>query len=259
MTKGEQLPVENQIAQGEDSGRSRRRRGGRQRDRAERLGRDQKGNEQTSELDRRSTQPVAMRDEPTYEEKTVGLHVDAAVAKPISNETSIPSSSRQQEIGVSAAAEPIPLVKTVHTDGNVLGTGPVVSQQISEVEASPVVEKPIKEPIIPPAMSSPAREVEEPLQDKFTGVQGVDLAAELEASSESEPKVIQQPPMSGNIKSQDLIKSRLVMIETIPEKRKTREKVTTTKDTALPKQRRERSIAQPEVEHGPLVQIETQE
>jgi len=197
-----------------------------------------------------------MRDEPTYE-KTVELHVDDAVAKPISNETSIPSSSRQQEIGVSAVAEPIPLVKTVHTDGNILGTGPDVSQQISEAEESPVVEKPIKEPIISPAMSSPAREVEEPLRDKFTGVPGIDLAAELEVSSESEPKVIQQPPMSGDIKSQDLIESRLVMIETIPEKRKTREKVTTTKDTALPKQRRERSIAQPAVEHGPLVQIET--
>jgi len=76
-------------------------------------------------------------------------------------------------------------------------------------------------------------------------------------SSKSEPKVIQQPPISGDIKSRDLIESGLVMIETIPGKRKTREKVTTTKDTALPKQRRERSIAQPEVEHGPLVQIET--
>jgi len=256
LIKGELLPVENQMAQGEDSGRSRRRRGGRQRDRAERLGRDQRGDEQVSELDRRPTQPVAMRDEPTYE-KTVELHVDDAVAKPISNETSILSSSRQQEIGVSTVAEPIPLVKTVHTDGNTPGTEPDVSQLISEVEESPVVEKPIKEPIISPNMSSPTTEVEEPFQDKFTGVQGMDLAAKPEVSSKSEPKVIQQPPISGDIKSRDLIESGLVMIETIPGKRKTREKVTTTKDTALPKQRRERSIAQPEVEHGLLVQIET--
>lgn len=256
LIKGELLPVENQMAQGEDSGRSRRRRGGRQRDRAERLGRDQRGDEQVSELDRHPTQPVAMRDEPTYE-KTVELHVDDAVAKPISNETSILSSSRQQEIGVSTVAEPIPLVKTVHTDGNTPGTGADVSQLISEVEESPVVEKPIKEPIISPNMSSPTTEVEEPFQDKFTGVQGMDLAAKPEVSSKSEPKVIQQPPISGDIKSRDLIESGLVMIETIPGKRKTREKVTTTKDTALPKQRRERSIAQPAVEHGPLVQIET--
>ncbi|MEE8208584.1 MAG: hypothetical protein V3T88_06505, partial [Nitrosomonadaceae bacterium] len=256
LIKGELLPVENQMAQGEDSGRSRRRRGGRQRDRAERLGRDQRGDEQVSELDRHPTQPVAMRDEPTYE-KTVELHVDDAVAKPISNETSILSSSRQQEIGVSTVAEPIPLVKTVHTDGNTPGTGADVSQLISEVEESPVVEKPIKEPIISPNMSSPTTEVEEPFQDKFTGVQGMDLAAKPEVSSKSEPKVIQQPPISGDIKSRDLIESGLVMIETIPGKRKTREKAATTKDTALPKQRRERSIAQPAVEHGPLVQIET--
>ena len=71
---------------------------------------------------------------------------------PISNETSILSSSRQQEIGVSTVAEPIPLVKTVHTDGNTPGTEPDVSQLISEVEESPVVEKPIKEPIISPNM-----------------------------------------------------------------------------------------------------------
>jgi ribonuclease E len=258
LTKGEQLPLENQMAQGEDSVRSRRRRGGRQRDRAERLGRDQRGNEQISELDKHSTQTIAMRDEQTHE-KTVELHADDAVAKPISNETSILSSSRQQEAKVSSVAEPIPPVKTtVHTDQNVPEMGSDVSQVMSdEGEKLPVVKKPVEEKIISLVKSAPTTEVEEPFQDKITGVQGMDLAAEPEVSSEPEPKVIQQPPISGDIKSQDLIESGLVMIETIPGKRKTREKVATTKDSALPKQRRGRPIAQPAVEHGPLVQIET--
>ena len=256
LTKGKQLPVENQMAQGEDNGRSRRRRGGRQRDRAERLGRDQRGNEQIYELNRQSTQPVVMRDEPTHD-KTVELHADDAIAKPISDDTSILSSSPQQETKVSAVAKPIPLVKTVHTDGNVPGTGSDVSQVMSEVEKLPVMQKPIEKAVVSLAMPTPTTEVEEPSPDKLTGIQSVDIGAELKVSSESEPKVIQQPPISSDIKSQDLIESGLVMIETIPEKRKTRKKVTTTKDSVSPKQRRVRSIAQPVVEHGPLEQIET--
>ncbi|MFB3080833.1 MAG: ribonuclease E/G [Nitrosomonadaceae bacterium] len=226
---GEQLPVENQTAQGEDSGRSRRRRG-RQRDRSERLDRDQHGNEQTSERDRQPTQPAVMHDEPAHEE-TAGDHADAV-------------------------PKPIPLVKTVHADGIVPETEPDVPQVISEVEKLPVVEKPVKEPITSLATSTPTTVVGEPFQGKCTGTQNVDLVAELKVSSESEPKVVQQPPMSRDIKSQDLAVSELVMIETIPEKRTTVE-VATTEDSALPKQRRERSIAPPVVEHEPLVQIET--
>ncbi|MEE8254310.1 MAG: Rne/Rng family ribonuclease [Nitrosomonadaceae bacterium] len=226
---GEQLPVENQTAQGEDSGRSRRRRG-RQRDRGERLDRDQHGNEQTSERDRQPTQPAVMQDEPAHEE-TAGDHADAV-------------------------PKPIPLVKTVHADGIVPETEPDVPQVISEVEKLPVVEKPVKEPITSLATSTPTTVVGEPFQGKCTGTQNVDLVAELKVSSESEPKVVQQPPMSRDIKSQDLAVSELVMIETIPEKRTTVE-VATTEDSALPKQRRERSIALPVVEHEPLIQIET--
>jgi len=230
LIEGEQLPIENQTAQSEDSGRSRRRRGGRQRDRGERLGRDQHGNEQTSERDRQPTQPAVMHDELAHKE-TAGDHADAA-------------------------PKPIPLVKIVHADGMVPETEPVVPQVISEVEKLPVVEKPVKEPITSLSMSAPATVVGEPCQGKFTGTQNVDLVAELKVSSKSETKIVQQPPMSRDIKSQDLAVSELVMIETIPEKRTTVE-VATTEDSVLPKQRRERSTALPVVEHEPLVQIET--
>ena len=105
-------------------------------------------------------------------------------------------------------------------------------------------------------MSTPTTVVGEPCQGKFTGTQNVDLVAELKVSSKSETKIVQQPPMSRDIKSQDLAVSELVMIETIPEKRTTVE-AATTEDSVLPKQRRERSTALPVVEHEPLVQIET--
>ncbi|MEE8288290.1 MAG: Rne/Rng family ribonuclease [Nitrosomonadaceae bacterium] len=255
LTEGEQLPVENQTAQGDDSGRSRRRRGGRQRDRTERLGREQRGNEQTSERDH-PTQLAAMHDEPAHEETVGGLQADT-VAKPISNETSMLSPSHQQDAKMSAEVELIPHVKTVHTDEIIPEMGPDVSQVMFEAEKLPVVDKPVKEPIISLAMSTPNTEVEEPFQDRSAGVQSGNLVAELEVSSKSESKRIQQPPMSSDIKSRNLTASGLVMIETVPEKRTTMEEVATTEDSALPKQRRGRSIARSAVEHGPLVQIET--
>jgi len=230
LTGREQLSIENQTTQCEDSVRSRRSRGGRQSDRGVRLGRDQRGNEQTSERDRQPIQPAVMHDEPAHEE-TVGDHTDAA-------------------------PKPISLVKTVNTDEMVLETGPNVSQVISEVDKLPVIEKPVKEPVISLAMSNSTTAEGESFQGKFTGTQNADLVAELEVSSESKPKVIQQSPVSRDIKSQDLAVSELVMIETIPVKRTTME-VATTKGPALPKQRRGRSIALPVEEHEPLIQIET--
>ena len=158
---------------------------------------------------------------------------------------------------MSAEVEPIPLVKTVHTDEIIPEMGPDVSQVMSEAEKLPVVDKPVKEPIISLDMSTPNTEVEEPFQDRSAGVQSGNLVAELEVSSKSEPKEIQQPPMSSDIKSRNLTASGLVMIETVPEKRTTMEEVAATEDSALPIQRRERSIARSAVEHGPLVQIET--
>ncbi|MEE9581264.1 MAG: hypothetical protein V3V74_08120, partial [Nitrosomonadaceae bacterium] len=166
------------------------------------------------------------------------------------------SPSHQQDAKMSAEVEPIPLVKTVHTDEIIPEMGPDVSQVMSEAEKLPVVDKPVKEPIIS-AMSTPNTEVEEPFQDRSAGVQSGNLVAELEVSSKSESKEIQQPPMSSDIKSRNLTASGLVMIETVQKKRTTMEEVATTEDSALPKQRRGRSIARSAVEHGPLVQIET--
>ena len=255
LTKGEQPLIENQIAQSDDSGRSRRRRGGRQRDRAERSGRDQRENEQTSERDGHTTQPVALHGKSDRVE-TTELKVDDA-ATTVSNEASVLSSSHQQETGILADNKSIPPVNTVQTDS--LEKESNVSQLMPEAEKLQVIKgSSAKEPIISLAMSTPTTETDKSVQDKLSEEQSKTVA-EIEVPSKSETKkVVQQSSVSSDIKSQDLTSNGLVMIETLPELKKTRDKDIMTNDTTMPKQRRAKPISRPAIEeHGPLEQIET--
>ncbi len=253
LKKSEQPIIENQIAQGDDSGRTRRRRGGRQRDRAERSGRDQRVNEENSELDGHTTLPVTLPGEPARVQ-TVEPKVDDAVTT-ISNEAS-PSSSQQQETGISADNKSIPLVNTVQT--NLSEKESNIPKIMPEEEKLQVIKEPsAKEPIISLAMSTSATGTEEPVHDELSEAQSKVLA-EMEVSSKSESKkVVQQSSVSHDIKSQDLNLGGLEMIETIPGK-KIRDKDIETNDAPKPKQRRARTIPRPSIgEHGPLEQIET--
>jgi ribonuclease E len=236
LTEGEQLPVENQIAKGEDSGRPRRRRGGRQRDRGERSGRDDKrGNEQTPERDSQPAQPAVISNE-----EAERIHVDTA-SEQISNEVSMHSSSHQKAATKPAEFELIlPVnVATIHTDRIAPETGSDVSQVISDAEKLPGIGKPIKESIISLVMSAPVAEVEK-----------------SEVSSESESKGIPRTLIPRDAKSQGVTVSELIMIETKQEKRTTMGDARD-EDSVLPKQRRAKSSKTPAAEHEPLVQIET--
>jgi ribonuclease E len=224
LAEGEKLPVENKTVQGEDGGRPRRRRGGKQRER----------NEHAPERDGQIKKAVGTPGEEAKKDDSDTL------PKQTSDEISIDSPAPQKVAKKSEEVSHTPPINTtIDKDEFIPEKESNVSHVLSDSEKSSVSEKTVKEPIISLAMSAPASEVEEP-----------------KVSSEYEPKKVSQTVSLSDSKSEDLTINKLVMIETIQEKR-TASDDAATEDSALPKQRRVRSDKSPAEVNEPLVQIET--
>ena len=224
LAEGEKLPVENKTVQGEDGGRPRRRRGGKQRER----------NEHAPERDGQIKKAVDTSGEEAKKDDSDTL------PKQTSDEISIDSPAPQKVAKKSEEVRHTPPINTtIDKDEFIPEKESNVSHVLSDSEKSSVSERTVKEPIISLAMSAPASEAEEP-----------------KVSSEYEPKKVSQAVPLSDGKSEDLTTSKLVMIETIQEKRTTSDDATT-EDSALPKQRRVRSDKSPAEVNEPLVQIET--
>ena len=224
LSEGEKLPVENKTVQGEDGGRPRRRRGGKQRER----------NEHAPKRDGLIKKAVGTSREEAKKDDSDTL------PKQTSDEISIDSPAPQKAAKKSEEVRHTPPINTtIDKDELIPEKESNVSHVLSDSEKSSVSEKTVKEPIISLAMSAPTSEVEEP-----------------KVSSECEPKKVSQAVPLSDGKSEDLTTSKLVMIETIQEKRTTLDGATT-EDSALPKQRRVRSDKSPAEVDEPLVQIET--
>jgi ribonuclease E len=224
LAEGEKLPVENKTVQGEDGGRPRRRRGGKQRER----------NEHAPERDGQIKKAVGTSGEEAKKDDSDTL------PKQTSDEISIDSPAPQKVAKKSEEVRHTPPINTtIDKDEFIPEKESNVSHVLSDSEKSSVSEKTVKEPIISLAMSAPASEVEEP-----------------KVSSEYEPKKVSQTVSLSDSKSEDLTINKLVMIETIQEKR-TASDDATTEDSELPKQRRVRSDKSPAEVNEPLVQIET--
>ena len=224
LIEGEKLPVENKTVQGEDGGRPRRRRGGKQRER----------NEHAPERDGQIRKAVGTSG------KEAKKYDSDNLPKQTSDEISIDSPAPKKVAKKSEEVRLAPPINTT-TDKNefIPEKESNISHVLSDSEKSSVSEKTVKEPIISLAMSAPVSEVEEP-----------------KLSSECEPKKVSQAvPLSGS-KSEDLTTNKLVMIETIQEKITALDNATT-EDSALPKQRRVKSDKPPAEVNEPLVQIET--
>ena len=279
LVEGEQLSVENKVVQGEDGVRPRRRRGGRQRERNERSGREnqQRGNEHTSERDGQISKAAGISG------KEVKKNSSDTLPKQISDDMPIDSPAPQQAIKKSEevrhAAPPKEVKKsssgtlpkktsdassidspvsqkTVKKSEEVRHTPPInvaidkdkliiekesgIPHVLSDSEKPSVSEKTDKEPIISLAMSTSSSEVEEP-----------------KISSKRESKEVSKTATSNDSKPEGLIINKLVMIETIQEKRTNLDNATV-EESVLPKQRRVKSNKPPVEENKPLVQIETQ-
>jgi ribonuclease E len=221
----EKLPVEKKTVQGEDGGRPRRRRGGKQRER----------NEHNLERDGQIKKDVG-----TFRKEAKENDSDT-LPKQTSDEISIDSPAPQKVAKKSKEVRrALPINTTIDKNEIALEKESNVSHILSDSEKSSVSEKTVKEPIISLAMSTPASKVEE-----------------TKVSSECEPREVSQTVTLSDSKSEDLTASKLVMIETIHEKRTTLDNATT-EDSALPKQRRRVRTDKPSAEvNEPLVQVET--
>lgn len=224
LAEGEKLPVKDKTVQGEDGGRPRRRRGGKQRER----------NEHASERGGQIGKTVGASGKEAKKDDSDTL------PKQTSDEISIDSLAPQKVAKKSEEVRHTPPINTnTDKDEFIPEKESNVSNVLPDSEKSSVSERTVKEPIISLAMSAPASEVEEP-----------------KASSEYEPKKDSQAVPLSDSKSEDLTINKLVMIETIQEKRTTSDNATT-EGSALPKQRRVRPDKPPAEVNEPLVQIET--
>jgi ribonuclease E len=220
LAEGEKLPIENKAAQGEDGGRPRRRRGGKQ---------QRERNERVLERDAQIKKDMGSGEE----EKKNGLDT---LPKQTSDEISIDSPVRQEVAKKSEGVRRTPPIKAaINKDELISEKESKVSHASSDSEKSSVSEETVKEPIISPAKSAPALKVEKP-----------------KVSSESKPKKVSQTVPLSDGKSKGLAKSKLVMIET------KQEKITILADATTSKQKRVRPAKSPAKVSEPLVQVETQ-
>ena len=225
LAKGEKLLVENKVVQGDDSGRSRRRRGGKQRER----------NEHSSERDGQKKKDI---DSIGKETKKSGSDT---LPEQVSDETLIDSLVLQKVVKKSEEVRHAPPIKSTANEKEFVPEKESNNSHVSsDSKKSSVSEKTVKEPIISLAMSAPGSEVEK-----------------SKTSSENGPKIVSQAVPLSDGKSEDLTTSKLIMIETIQEKRTIMDDFTTG-DSALPKKKRVRSNKLPAEVNEPLVQIETQ-
>jgi ribonuclease E len=225
LAEGEKLPIENKKVQGEDGGRPRRRRGGKQRERNEHT--FERGG-QIGKVVGASGKEVKKDGSDTLPKQTSdGISIDFSVSQK--------GSKKSEE------------VRYTHQINTTIDKAKFISEKesnasnvLSDSEKLSVSERAVKEPIISLAMSAPASKVEE-----------------SKVSSEYEPKKVSQAVPLRDSDSADSTINKLVMIETIQEKRTTPDNATT-EGSALPKQRRVRSDKPPAEVNEPLVQIETQ-
>ena len=219
LAEEEKLPIENNAAQGEDSGRQRRRRGGKQ---------QRERNERVIERDAQIKKDIGTSGE---EEKENGLDT---LPKQTSDEISIDSPVRQEVAKKPEGVRRTPRIAAINKDELISEKESKASHAPSDSEKSSVLKETVKESIISPAKSAPALKVEKP-----------------KISSESKPeKISRTVPLSGG-KSKELAKSKLVMIET------KQEKITILADVATSKQKRVRPVKVPGKISESLVQVET--
>jgi ribonuclease E len=219
LAEEEKLPIENNAAQGEDSGRPRRRRGGKQ---------QRERNERVLERDAQIKKDIGTSGE---EEKENGLDT---LPKQTSDEISIDSPVRQEVAKKPEGVRRTPRIAAINKDELISEKESKASHAPSDSEKSSVLKETVKESIISPAKSAPALKVEKP-----------------KISSESKPeKISRTVPLSGG-KSKELAKSKLVMIET------KQEKITILADVATSKQKRVRPVKVPGKISESLVQVET--
>jgi ribonuclease E len=218
LAEGEKLPIENK-AQGEDGGRPRRRRGGKQ---------QRERNERVLERDAQLKKDIGASGE---EEKKNGLDT---LPKQTSDGISINSPVRQEAAKKSEGVKRTPSVKaTINKDDLILEKESKVSHASPDSEKPLVLEETVKEPKNSSAKSAPALKVEKP------------------KAPPSKPKGASQTVLSDG-KSKGLATSKLVMIET------KQEKITTLADAATSKQKRVRPAKSTAKVSEPLVQVETQ-
>ena len=218
LAEGEKLPIENK-AQGEDVGRPRRRRGGKQ---------QRERNERVLERDAQIKKDIGVSGE---EEKKNGLDT---LPKQTSDGISIDSPVRQEVAKKSEGVKRTPSVKaTINKDDPISEKESKVSHASQDSEKPLVLEETVKEPKNSSAKSAPALKVEKP------------------KAPPSKPKGASQTVPLSDGKSKGLATSKLVMIET------KQEKITTLADAGTSKQKRVRPAKSTAKVSEPLVQVET--
>ncbi len=238
-----QLSEENQPQQDEDSGRSRRRRGGRQRERGDRQGRGEHGSQQTG-----------IQSNPPEQTATQTVHH----ADSISGVAPIPihePSDFDSAVSVPHVVETPERTKTTPLVAPPIVTMPAIvpDTTLAAVKVETTF-APVQVAISADAIPASITDISAPSQSRIGIMEDSVSAASPVVTHVPVPNVPQQLPSTPE--PLNLAMSGLVMIETIPKKIKQIE-VIAAEEPAQPKQRRERSIPPPEVELDPLVQIET--
>jgi hypothetical protein len=180
-------PIENKVAQGEDGGRPRRRRGGKQ---------QRERNERALERDAKIKKDIGVSGE---EEKKNGIDT---LPKQTSDEVSIDSSVHQEGAKKSEGVRRTrPIKAAINKDNSISEKESKVSHASPDSEKPLVLEETVKAPKSSSAKSAPESKVEK-----------------SRVPSESKPKKVSQTAPLSDGKSKGLAKSKLVMVETKQEK-----------------------------------------
>jgi ribonuclease E len=243
---GEGQPVgESQPQQAEDGGRSRRRRGGRQRERSERHGRGEQGAQSTPQ-----NSPAGQTAAQTVQDANTMAGVSPA---PMQESSGLDSTASFLQAGIvdETKVTPITAPQVAAESAMVLDTAQAVIE--AEVAIAPPIQ-PAREPMPVDAESASISIMTEPDQTGNHVAEEPIPAAAPVAMPATEPAVPRQP--ASTPEPLNLAASGLIMIETVPEKVKPIE-ATALEQPLLPKRQREKPVSSPPVEQEPLVQIET--
>ena len=213
--------IENKVTQGEDGGRPRRRRGGKQ---------QRERNERALERDAKIKKDIGISGE---EEKKNGIDT---LPKQTSDEVSIDSSVHQEGAKKSERVRRTPPIKAaINKDNSMSEKESKVSHASPDSEKPLVLEETVKAPKNSSAKPAPESKVEK-----------------SRVPSESKLKKVSQIAPLSDGKSKGLAKSKLVMVET------KQEKITILADATTSKKKRARPAKPPAKVNEPLVQVETQ-
>ncbi len=246
---GEGQPAgESQPQQAEDGGRSRRRRGGRQRERSERHGRGEQGSQQPaihgSSSEQTAVAQTVSHVTPVTETTSMPMH------EPSSLDSAAPSLRVVEATEEMKATTPFAATQTATESAVVPDTAQATIETKTVLATEQPAQEPIPvdaEPVVITVMTEPNQAGNNAAEERIPAAAPVTMPA----TESVVPRQAASTPEPLNLAA-----SGLIMIETVPEKVKLIE-TTALEQPVLPKRQREKPVSSLPVEQEPLVQIET--